>query len=193
MIMFKRFIVVLIVIATPLLTGCVAAVATGAVVGSDMMTDRRSSGIYIEDQNIELKAINVISKNEALKEQTSIGVTRFNRIVLLYGQTPTEQLRDQASELVRKIDNIRKVHNEIRIAAPDSFLSTTSDTWITTKAKSLMLAEKEFKSRHIKVVTENGELFLMGLVKRSEADKAIAIVRGIDGVERVIEVFEYLP
>ena len=190
--MFKKFIL-LVIIVTPLLTGCVAAVATGAVVGTDMANDRRSTGIYIEDQNIELKAAKSLGKVAAIKDRTSIGITSYNRIVLLTGQAPTEQLRSQASELVRKVDNIRKIHNEIRISAPDSFLSTTSDSWITTKAKSLMLAEKAFESRHIKVVTENGELFLMGIVKRTEAEKAIAIVREIDGVERVIEVFEYLP
>ena len=95
-------------------------------------------------------------------------------------------------EIVRKIANIRKVHNEIRIAAPGSFLSGTNDSWLTTKAKSLMLAEKNFSSYHIKVVTENGEIFLMGMVTRAEADKAITIVRDIDGAERVVQLFEYI-
>ena len=189
--MFKK-IGLLLIVSTPLLTGCFAAVATGAVVATDMATDRRTSGIYIEDESIELKASSAISKNDSLKNTSSINVVSYNRIVLLVGQAPSQDLKNLAADIVRKTDNVRKIHNEIRIASPDSFLSTTSDSWITTKAKSLMVAEKDFPSRHIKVITENGELFLMGMVTRAEADKAIAIVRDIDGVERVIQVFEYI-
>ncbi|MFT5519938.1 MAG: osmotically-inducible protein OsmY [Enterobacterales bacterium] len=184
---------ILFILATPLLSGCVAAVATTALVGTDMATDRRTSGSYIEDQTIELKSGQAISDHNELDQSSNINVTSFNRVVLLVGQAPNESLRNTASEIVRKIDNVRKVHNEIRISAPNSLLSSTSDTWITTKAKSLMLAEQNFASGHIKIITENGELFLMGLVTRAEADKAIAIVRNIDGVERVVQAFEYMP
>ena len=183
--------IVIFLLSTPLLTGCVAAVATSAIVGTDMATDRRTSGSYIEDQTIELKSAKAISQNSDLDDSSSINVTSFNRVVLLVGQAPNENLRNIASEIVRKIDNVRSVHNEIRISAPNSLISTTSDTWITTKAKSLMLAEKKFSSGHIKIITENGEIFLMGLVTRAEANKAIAIVRNIDGVERVVQAFEY--
>ena len=189
--MFKNFVVILM-LTIPFLTGCVAAVATTALVGSDMASDRRTSGIYIEDQAIELKANAAIEANTSLKESSTISVTSFNRIVLLVGQAPNQQLSDTASDIVRQIENVRKVHNEIRIAAPGSFFSGTNDSWLTTKAKSLMLAEKDFLSGHIKVITENGEIFLMGMVTRAEADKAVAIVRDIDGVERVVQVFEYI-
>lgn len=189
--MYKNIGLILILM-TPLLTGCVAAVATTAVVGTDMATDRRSSGMYIEDQSIEMKAARALSANKRLDDSSKINVVSFNRVVLLVGQTPNQQLKELASEIVRRIPNIRRTHNEIRVAAPGSFLSSTNDSWLTTKAKSLMLAEKDFASRHIKVVTENGELFLMGMVTRAEADKAIAIVRDIDGVERVVQVFEYI-
>ena len=188
--MLKRLTLILI-FTLPLLSGCVAAIATTAVVGTDMATDRRTTGSYIEDQAIELKASKAMAKNETLQKSSNVSVTSFNRVVLLAGQAPNEQLRSTAAEIVRKIDNVRKIHNEIRISAPTSLLSTTSDSWITTKAKSLMLAEKNFSSGHIKIVTENGELFLMGLVSRAEADKAIAIVRNIDGVTRVVQAFEY--
>jgi len=184
--------IITLLFSIPLLTGCVAAVATTAIVGTDMATDRRTTGSYIEDQTIELKSIKALSQNSQLNNSSSISVTSFNRVVLLVGQAPNEKLRSSASEIVRKIDNVRKVHNEIRISAPDSFLSSSSDVWITTKAKSLMLAEKDFASGHIKIITENGEIFLMGLVSRAEADKAITIVRQIDGVEHVIQAFEYI-
>lgn len=192
--MFRRLAQILITITMtiPLLAGCVAAVATTAIVGTDIATDRRTSGSYIEDQSIELKVSNALAKDNSLKSSSSISVTSFNRIVLLVGQAPSQQLSDRASEIARKTANIRKVHNEIRISAPGSLLSGTSDSWLTTKAKSLMLAEKDFASSHIKVITENGELFLMGIVTPAEADKAVTIVRNIDGVERVVQVFEYL-
>ena len=191
--MHKRPLVTLLfLLSTPLLTGCVAAVATTAIVGTDMATDRRTSGSYIEDQTIELKAAQAISDHDELNQTSNVSVTSFNRVVLLIGQAPNEKLRSTASEIARKVENVRKVHNEIRISAPGSMLSSTSDTWITTKAKSLMLAEKNFSSGHIKIITENGELFLMGLVSRAEAEKAIAIVRNIDGVERVVQAFEYI-
>ena len=189
--MYKNF-TLLLIITLPLLGGCVAAVATTAIVGTDMASDRRTSGIYIEDQSIELKAISAISEDASLIESSSINVISFNRVVLLVGQAPSQELKNHASKIVRTIANIRKIHNEIRISAPGSFLSGSNDSWLTTKAKTLMLAEKDFASGHIKVVTENGEIFLMGMVTRAEADKAIAIVRDIDGVERVVQVFEYL-
>ena len=189
--MFKRLFIIVIV-TVPLLSGCAALFTTSALVGTDIASDRRTTGMYIEDQSIELKSSTAISEDSSLSNSSSIGITSFNRIVLIVGQTPTQELRDHASEVVRKIDNIRKVHNELRVAAPGSFLSGTNDTWLTTKAKALMFAEKDFPSSHVKVITENGELFLMGMVTRAEAEKAIAIVRDIDGVERVIQVFEYI-
>jgi len=189
--MLKRLILISIV-SIPLLTGCVAAVATTAIVGTDMAANRRTSGAYIDDESIELKAFKFLGRSTELKESSSIQVVSYNRIVLLVGQTPTNALKNEAAEIVRKLDNVREVHNELRISAPDSFLSGTSDTWITTKAKTLLLAEKDFPSSHIKVISENGELFLMGIVSQSEADKAIAVVRKIDGVKRVINVFEII-
>ncbi|MCP3674376.1 MAG: divisome-associated lipoprotein YraP [Gammaproteobacteria bacterium] len=189
--MFK-ILTLLLIISIPFLTGCVAAVATGAIVGSDMASDRRTTGIYIEDGSIELKTSTAIAEDSQLKASTSISVVSYNRVVLLVGQAPNESLRSHAADVVRETENIRRVHNEIRIAAPNSFLSGSSDSWITTKAKSLMLAEKDFASTNIKVITENGEIFLMGLVTKAEADKAIAIVRKIDGVERVVQIFEYI-
>lgn len=187
-----RILLVLLIVAASLLSGCAAAVVTTAVVGTDMATDRRTSGIYIEDQNIELKASSAISDDEDLDDKTEISVTSYNRLVLLTGQAPTAVLKRRATDKVMSVDNVRKVHNEIRIKAPDSFMSSTNDAWITTKAKSQLFAEKDLSSHHIKVITENGELFLMGLVTRAEAKKAIAVVREIDGVEAVIEVFEYI-
>lgn len=185
-------IVILFFISLPLLTGCASAVVAGAAVSADMASDRRSSGTYIDDQSIEIQVSDLIRSNDALRESSSISVVSFNRVVLLVGQAPSQALKDSASRIARKLNQVKSVHNEIRISTPSSLLSTTNDTWLTTKAKSLMLAEKNFSSNHIKVYSENGEIFLMGLVTKAEADKAIAIVRNIDGVERVVQLFEYI-
>ncbi len=192
--MLKRtlFIVILFFVSVPFLTGCVTAVVTGAAVSADMASDRRTSGTYIDDQSIEIQVSDLIGSDETLSNSSSISVVSFNRIVLLVGQAPNGALKDRASALARKLNQVKSIHNEIRITTPGSFLSTTNDTWLTTKAKSLMLAEKDFSSNHIKVYSENGEIFLMGLVTKAEADKAIAIVRNIDGVKRVVQLFEYM-
>ncbi|MCP4270537.1 MAG: BON domain-containing protein [Gammaproteobacteria bacterium] len=192
--MLKRtlFIVILFFVSIPFLTGCVTAVVAGAAVSADMASDRRSSGTYIDDQSIEIQVSDLIGSDETLSNSSSISVVSFNRVVLLVGQAPSGELKDRASAIVRTLNQVTSVHNEIRISTPGSFLSTTNDTWLTTKAKSLMLAEKDFSSHHIKVYSENGEIFLMGLVTKAEAEKAIAIVRNIDGVERVVQLFEYI-
>ncbi|MBT8448942.1 MAG: BON domain-containing protein [Gammaproteobacteria bacterium] len=182
----------LILISLLMLPGCAALVATTAIVGTDMATDRRTSGIYIEDQRIEISAKSDISESTALDDNTDLAVTSFNRIVLITGQAPTPELKQLATSIVRKVDNVRKVHNEVRIRAPESMLSGTNDAWLTTKTKSMLFAEDDLNSQHIKVLTENGEVFLMGMVTRNEAEKAINVVREIDGVERVVEVFEYI-
>ena len=187
-----KFRILLLSFVLLFLNGCAALLATSAVVGTDMVTDRRTAGIYIEDQNIELKASSALSDDSELADTADINATSFNRVVLITGQAPTADMKRRASSIVRQIDNVKTVHNEIKVIAPDSFLSSTGDAWITTKAKSLLLAEDELASHHIKVITENGDLFLMGLVTRDEAAKTIAVVREIDGVESVVEVFEYI-
>ena len=182
----------LILLPLSLLQGCAALVATGAVVGTDIATDRRTAGIYIEDQRIEMAANSSLSASEAIEDDTSLSVTSFNRIVLITGQATTPELKQLATSIVRKVENVRTVHNEVRVRAPESFLSGTNDAWLTTKTKSLLFAEDDLSSTHIKVLTENGEVFLMGMVTRSEAEQVINVVREIDGVERVVEVFEYI-
>ena len=183
----------IIIFSLLFLTGCTAAVATTAVVATNMATDRRTTGIYVEDEGIELKAAKAFSDDEQLSEQADVSAVSFNRIVLIYGQAPNQALKNKASTLVRKIDNVKKLHNEIRISAPTSFFSNSGDALLTSEVKIKLLAEEDLDSGHIKVVTENGEVFLMGMVTEKEAKKAIDVVRNIDGVERVVNVFEYIP
>jgi osmotically-inducible protein OsmY len=146
----------------------------------------------VEDQSIELKGMDVVYSDPDLYNNAHVSVTSYNAIVLLSGQAPTEELRSRAEGLVRDLPKVRVVHNELTIAAPSSLATRTADSWITTKVKSRMLAEKGFDPSRVKVVTENGTVFLMGIVYRREAEEAVAITRQADGVQRVVKLFEYL-
>ena len=121
-----------------------------------------------------------------------IDVVSVNNTVLLTGQAPTASLKEKVSKEIAKIAKVVKVHNEIRIAAPISFIASRKDEYLTTKIKSSMLFTSEFSSSKVKVVTENGEVFLMGLVTEEEASTAVDIARNVSGVTKVIKVFEYI-
>jgi len=174
------------------LTGCVATIGAGAATGAAIATDRRTAGTFVDDELIELKSLRALSESESLWEQSHINVTSYNNIVLLSGEAPTAELKADAAAIVRPIAKVREVHNEIVVAAPSSLMSRSSDTVVTGKVKSKMLATKEFPSTRVKVVTENGTVFLLGLVTRQEAETATEITRAVGGVQRVIRLFEYL-
>ncbi|MEK7323347.1 MAG: division/outer membrane stress-associated lipid-binding lipoprotein [Pseudomonadota bacterium] len=171
------------------LQGC-AVVAVGGA-GAAVATDRRSAGAMVDDQAIELKINNALFKNDQLSKQAHINFTSYGGVVLLTGEAPSEALRDNAVELVRHVDNVRRVHNEIIIAAPSPIKSRNQDAWITTKVKTKLIATKEVSANSVKVVTENGSVYLMGLLTRAEADAVTEVARNVDGVSRVVTLFEY--
>ncbi len=176
------------------LTGCAPLVAIGVGAGAGttaaVSEDRRTSGIFIEDESIELKSSKRIY--EQLGNQVNINVTSFNRIVLLTGEAPTEAMKEEAGRLVRSVENVRNIINEVTIGEKSSLTSRSKDTFITSKVKSRFLTSGEFQINHIKIVTEKGTVFLLGLVKREEADNATAIASATSGVTKVVKVFEYL-
>lgn len=189
----RLFTITLIVISqTLLLGGCAAAVGAGAAAGAAAFYDRRTTGTLIDDELIELKSIDALRRDGELWDQSHINVTSFNNIVLLTGETPNEPLRQRAAEAVSRLDKVRKVHNEIVVAAPSSMISRSSDTWITGKVKTLLFNAQKLDAARVKVVTENGIVYLMGLVTRSEGDSATDVTRQIRGVQRVVKVFEYI-
>jgi len=177
-----------------LTSGCAAVVAGGAATSASVVHDRRTAGAVIEDQSIELRVDHALDQNENLHKASHINVTAFNGMVLLTGETPTEAYRNEAGELARVQDKVRRVYNELTIAAPSSAMTRSSDAWITTKAKSMLLGVdiKGFDPTRIKVVTENGTVYLMGLVYHAEADATVARVQQISGVQRIVKLFEYL-
>lgn len=165
-------------------------VGAGAGTGAIVSEDRRTSGIFIEDESIELKSSRRIY--EQLGNQVHINVTSFNRIVLLTGETPSEAMKEEATRLVRSIQNVRNVINEITIGEKSSLASRSKDTFITSKVKSRFLASRKFQINHIKIITEKGVVFLLGMVRRDEADSAAEIASSTSGVSKVVRVFEYL-
>ena len=177
----------------PLLQACAPVVVGGAAAtGTAVAIDRRTAGTMVDDQTVELKTLDAILSDKELYEQTHISSTSFNGLVLLTGQAPRAELRERAERIVSSYPEVRRVVNEITLSAPNSVMTRTSDTWITTKVKTLMFAEKHFNANNVKVVTENGTVYLMGLVRRAESAKAVAIARQVKGVQRVVKVFEYI-
>lgn len=176
------------------LNACAPVVVGGAATGANVAHDRRTTGSFIEDQSIELKAYSALRDHEELASQSHINVTSYNMIVLLTGETPTEGYRAQAYDIVSRVDRVRRVHNELSVAAPSSLMSRSSDTLITAKVKTSLFKVKMegFDPTRVKVVTERGTVYLMGLVNRMEGDAAAEQARHVSGVQRVVKLFEYL-
>lgn len=177
--------------AAAILQGCVAVAAGGAAAGASAAVDRRTTGTLVEDQAIELKALKAIAGDKELNSQSHLNVTSYNMVVLLTGESPTEELRRRAGEIVSGVEKVQTVHNEITIAAPSSMMSRSSDTVITSKVKTKLLADEKIEGVNVKVVTENGVVYLMGLATRAEADLAAEIARQTGGVQKVVKVFQY--
>ncbi len=172
------------------LQGCFPVVAAGAGAGVLMASDRRTSGAYVEDQAIETKAFDRIGKK--YKSNVHVNVTSFNRNVLISGEVPSEAVKTEIGQLVRGLENVRSVHNELAVAGVSSLTTRSSDTLVTSDVKLRFMQDKRFDANHVKVVTENGTVFLMGIVYRAEADAATEVASTTGGVQRVVRLFEYL-
>lgn len=175
------------------LQGCIFVV--GAAAGAAAIAvvyDHRTIESNLHDNNLANKIIDRINKIPVLKNDSHIEVTVFNEVVLLTGETPSVQGREEAGQIAKIVAGEHaRIYNQITIQGPTSSLTRTSDSWITTKVKSQMLANEDLKSGSIKVVTENGTVYLMGIVKRQQAEIAVDIARQVSGVQRVVKVFQY--
>ena len=183
---------VAIISALALLQGCAGAVMVGAVGGAKMANDERSMSTQISDTNADFEISSALSKHEDINNQTNITGVVMNSNVLMIGQAPNSMLRDKAIKAVQELNIGGKIHNQIRIGNPTSFTTRSNDTWVTTKVKGRMLNEKDLDITRVKVITENGEVFLLGLIERNQAELAVDIARNTAGVRKVIKVFEYV-
>ena len=182
--------IILLAALIPSLQGCFPVIAVGAGAGILMAEDRRTSGTIVEDKGIEIKASNRI--DEQFKSNARIGVSSYNRNVLLTGQATTEELKQEAETITRSVPNVRNVTNEISIGAPNALSTRSNDAYITSKVKARFVDANKFQINHVKVTTESGVVYLLGLVKHQEADDATEIARSTAGVQKVVKIFEYL-
>ncbi|MBN9462906.1 MAG: BON domain-containing protein [Burkholderiales bacterium] len=176
--------------ATLTLPGCLPVMATGAAVGTMAAIDRRTVGAQTEDQGIELKAMNRL--RSALEQPGGVSVTSYNRKVLLTGQVASEKDKRTAEAVVGELDNVRSIHNELQIAGQPSLETKTADSLITARVKAALFNAKDLQANTIKVVTESGNVYLMGLVSRREGTRAADVASRVAGVQRVVTVFEYI-
>lgn len=175
--------------AALLLPGCfpaVIGVGAGAVLS---VQDRRTSGTQIEDEGIELGAVNRIG--ERYGDKVHVNVTSFNRFVLITGEVPDAASREGIEKIVRAVPNVRAVTNELQVAGVASFGARSNDSLITSKVKARFLDADKFNPVHVKVVTEASVVYLLGLVTEREANDAVEIARTTGGVRKVVKVVEY--
>ncbi len=178
--------------ATALLqSACVPLLVGGAVVGgAAVATDRRTTGAQLDDEVIEDKT--TLAIHERFKGDFHVNVTSFNGIVLLTGEVPADAAKNDIGEMVRTTPKVRAVQNELVVGPVTDISSRTNDTLITSKVKARFVEAGKFQINFVKVVTENGVVYLMGIVRREEGDAAAEIARTTDGVQRVVKVFEYI-
>lgn len=172
-------------------TACVPILIGGAVVGgAAVATDRRSAGAQLDDEVIEDKSS--IAINERFKGDFHVNVTSFNGIVLLTGEVPAETAKAEIGEMLRTTPKVRAVQNELVVGPVTDLQSRSNDTLITSKVKARFVEAAKFQINYVKVVTEHGVVYLMGIVRREEGDAAAEIARTTNGVQRVVKVFEYI-
>lgn len=174
------------------LQGCAAVLIGSAGVATKSATDARTVGTQVDDGTLELRVANALATNKEIKTTAHINDTAYQGKVLLTGQAPSQALADTAREIAAKTDGTVEVYNEIRIGSNVSLGTSSSDTWITTKIRSQLLASDQVKSSSIKVTTENGEVFLMGLVTAAEGQAAADLASRVNGVKHVTTVYTFL-
>jgi len=186
----KAFSPLAVLISALLLQGCVGAVVVGsAAVGTKAATDPRTVGTQVDDGTLELRVNSALSKDQQIKKEARINVTAYQGKVLLTGQAPTADLASRAKQIAVGVEGATEVFNEIRQGQPIGLGTASSDTWITTKVRSQLLGSDQVKSSNVKVTTENGEVFLMGLVTEREGRAAADIASRVSGVKHVTTAF----
>jgi len=195
MIMNKRAAAALLGIAAiaPLLQGCPAVLVAGVGTAAVVADDRRTTGVFVEDQNIELKVANEIGKKYGMTNGVDVRGTSFNRFVLLNGEVPNEEIRNDIGAIAAAVENVRNVQNEIQVGPPTTTQQKAADSATTSKVKTNLLKSRDIQTNHVKVLTRDNVVYLMGLLSSEEADTATEIARTTGGVEKVVRVFEITP
>lgn len=188
----KKFIwLTLLAASVPLIHGCAAVVVGGAATGVLIADDRRKPGVYLEDQEIELRAMDRL-RGAFNDKAASVSTVSYNHHVLIYGQVQDAASQAKATEMVKGIPNVVRVYNETTISGITSTTSELNDASITTKVKARLANNDKISSNHVKVVTEAAVVYLMGLVTREEGEIAGQIAASTSGAVRVVKLFEYI-
>lgn len=189
---------VALLLASALLTGCAAAplvIGVGAAAGGVMVAnDRRTAGMMMDDERIELKTMDMVTRDAMLRDNAHINATCYNGQLLLTGEVPDELSATQLAERASRLTRVTVVKNELLIGPVSGSASRTADSATTTRVKSRLISKlSDGLGQDIKVVTERGSVYLMGLVTQDEAHQAVEITRTTKGVQRIVKVFEYQP
>jgi osmotically-inducible protein OsmY len=172
------------------LSACAPIIMGGAVMGSLMATDRRTTGTQIEDEGIELHASARIREN--LGDRVHVSVTSYNRQVLLTGEVPNTQDKQLVEQVVSRVENVRAIVNELAVLGHSTLTQRSSDALVTGKVKAALIDAKDLYANAFKVVTERGTTYLMGRVTQREANRATDITRATGGVQKVVRVLEII-
>lgn len=186
---FRSTLLIVTLAATSALSACAPLLLAGAVVGGSMIvTDRRTSGVQLEDQAIELKALSRV--REVLGERGNVSTVSYGRQVLITGEVPTDADKAAVAQAVSRIENVQSIVDEVAVMAPTSLTSRSNDAIITSKVKANLVDAKDILANAFKVVTERGTVYLMGRVTEREANRAADVARSVGGVQKVVKVFD---
>ena len=184
-----RLAALLVIPLVAILSGCVAEVVGGAGTAAVLSEDRRTVGTVTEDQGIEFKAESRIRDKY---KDAHINLTSYSRMVLITGEVPDAAAKADVEKIVRAVENVRGIYNEVAVGSISPLSARSNDSFITSKVKARFVDQRKFNAIHVKVVTEADVVYLLGLVKRKEADDAVEIARTTSGVKRVVKLFEYI-
>ncbi|MDP1653035.1 MAG: BON domain-containing protein [Rhodocyclaceae bacterium] len=181
---------ILLAALVPVLSGCFGAAAVGVGAGVLVFADRRQAETIVSDEGIEIRAGNRIA--EKFGGNTHVNVTSYNRTVLLTGEVPDAAAKTAIEKIVSEVPNVKAVSNELQVAGASTLTARSNDTYITSKVKARFIDANKFSANHVKVVTEAGVVYLMGLVTQAEATAAVEVARTTGGVQKVVRVFEII-
>jgi len=179
-----------LVLCVPILAGCFGAAVVGVGAGVLVLTDRRNPETFATDEGMELRAVARIKEKHG--DRVHVNITSYNRMMLLTGEVPNDAIKADVEKLASSVPNVKSISNELAIAGPSSFGGRGNDSYITSKVKARFVDANKFAANHVKVVTEAGVVFLLGLVTQAEANAAVEITRTTGGVLKVVRVFEII-
>ena len=191
-IQLRSILAVAFLLSTVLLSSCssIISVSRDEPIGENY--GKRTPGAYVDDQLIETKSKVNLKKVDARFAQAQVRIDSFNGVVLLTGNVPAAEMRDSATEIIRKIRKVRRVNNELRVSPPRSFGAKAGDAWLSNKVKTRLRFTKKAPHNRVNVVTNNGVIYLMGLVTHAEAEIIVNVAKKSYGLQKIVRVFEYI-